>query len=807
MRRIFCTLLMLLTAGFFLDAGENRDWPEVKKGLEKTEGFFSFYRDPDAGKIYLAVNRLDQEFLYINTLTTGLGSNDIGLDRNQLGAVRVVRFVRTGPKLLLVECNQEFRAPGASAAMAVAVRDAFAPSVLWGFKVIGTEAAAPVVDLTDFLLSDQKDVIGRLQRSGQGKYRLEPSRCAFYDPGIRNFPENTEFETLLTYVTERPGREVRSVAPDPRAVTLRQHHSFVKLPGEGFAMRPHHIGCGFIPFSYRDYTVPVDEPLEKIFIRRHRLKKKDPSAPVSEAVKPIVYYVDPGAPEEIQRAIIEGAGWWDRAFAAIGYQNAFQVKVLPEGADPWDIRYNMIHWVHRSSRGWSYGGGVADPRSGEVIKASITLGSLRIRQDYRIFQSLLGDFSPEGNNAGVLREAALLRIRQLACHEAGHALGLVHNYAASGTGRASVMDYPFPRIQIREDGSLDLSDAYTRGVGEWDQVTIRYGYQDFPEGVDENRALEKILQDASDRGLIYLSDADARGAGSAHPRAHLWDEGPDAVAELKRIMEVRRIALENFDLRRIPPQTPVFKLEELLVPAYLIHRYQIAAAVKGIGGRYYHHRVKSGAGEMSRPVPAAEQRQALETVLRVVEPENLAVNRELLNRLTPPPPGYGRDREFFQPATAPVFDPLTAADTVAHLTFSTLLDHRRAARLVLQKALDQKQPGLGEVIERALDRTLQAPRDPDPYHREIRRTVTVRFLHHLVALAGEPSAAPQVRAVALRALREQLGRITANLATEKDPDRRAHLDYIQACLTEYLKHPDKAVVLAKVPYVPPGEPI
>src|SRR5271163_881305 len=518
------------------DAAQTPTIAEKTAGMQKLAGYFNLYWDVKQGKLWLEIDKWSTEFLYQTGLPAGVGSNDIGLDRGQLGKTAIVRFERSGPKVLLIEENLSFRAVTSDADEQRAVRDSFAESALWGFTVAAEENCHPrvdpakencraLVDATDFFLRDAHGIPAALRRTKQGSYRLDPTRCALYLPRTKSFPLNTEIEATLTFSGDDPGSWVRDVTPSPESITVREHHSFVQLPPPGYKPRRYDPRSSFFGIAYMDYATPVSEPIVKRFTARHRLEKKDPKAAVSEPVKPIVYYLDRGAPEPIRSALLEGARWWNQAFEAAGYKNAFQVELMPEGADPMDIRYNVIQWVHRSTRGWSYGGGVTDPRTGEIIKGHVTLGSLRVRQDYLIAEGLLAPYEKGKPVSPKMMEMALARLRQLAAHEVGHTLGLMHNYSSSTVNRSSVMDYPPPLVKLAADGTPDLSDAYATGIGDWDKVSITWGYSDFAPGTDEHAALNKILSDAFGRGLRYLTDQDARPPGSSSSVAHLWDSG------------------------------------------------------------------------------------------------------------------------------------------------------------------------------------------------------------------------------------------------------------------------------------------
>jgi hypothetical protein len=784
-------------------------------GMERRDGFFPFYWDAKAGKIWLEIpaGRLGSEFLYVNSLPAGLGSNDIGLDRGQLGGERIVKFERSGPRLLLIQPNYDYRAITADAAERRAVEQAFAQSALFGFEVAAEENGRILIDASNFFLRDAHNVIGRLRQSQQGTYRLDATRSAFYLDRTKNFPQNTEVEATLTFTSDQPGRLVGTVAPTPGSVTLRQHHSFVELPGPGYTPRAHDPRAGFFGISYFDYATPIDQPIEKRLIARHRLAKKDPRAPRSEPVKPIIYYLDPGTPEPIRSALLDGARWWNQAFEAAGYINAFRVEMLPEDADPMDVRYNLIQWVHRSTRGWSYGSSVSDPRTGEIIKGQVSLGSLRVRQDFLIAEGLLAPYddvaagsSRQSAQAKAALEMALARLRQLSAHEVGHTLGISHNYISSVSNRASVMDYPQPLAKLNADGTIDLSDAYAAGIGEWDKVAIAYGYSDFAPGADERAALNKILTDAIARGLPFLTDQDARPPGSAHPTTHLWDNGANAVDELERVLAVRAAALKRFGERNIPSGTPLAMLEEALVPLYMSHRYQAEAAVKVIGGMSYTYALRGDGQLPTQIVPAAEQRRALEAVLRTLSPDALALPESLLRLIPPRPAGYsGGGRERFNRRTGLTFDAIAPAESAAGFVLGFLLHPERAARLEEFRARDTANPGLGEVIDTLLAATVQAPAR-DNFEGAIQRSVNLAVLYQLMALAANDRAAGQARAVAAQKLDEVMKWLESRGRTVESETWQAHYNFAASQIAKFQEDPSK-LPLPAPPAPPDGPPI
>jgi len=739
--------LSVLFLGIFLTTNIWAQTPSITEkteGLTKTEGFFDYYFDDNQAKLWLEVDKLNSEFLYANYLAAGVGSNDIGLDRSQPGGERVVYFEKRGPKLFLIQPNVDFIARSDNELEKKSVREAFASSVLAAFTIEAMSDGTYLIDLTPYLIRDAHDVIGRLRSRGEGTYTLDKNRSTLYKEGTFNFPKNTEFETMLTFGGNNPGRQVSSVVPSPNSITVRQHHSFIELPDSDYEPRLYDPRGGFYPTSFMDYASPIDEPIMVQFINRHRLEKKNPQAEVSEAVEPIIYYLDNGTPEPVRTALLEGGRWWNEAFEAIGYKDAFQVLVLPENAHPLDIRYNVINWVHRSTRGWSYGGSIVDPRTGEIIKGNVLLGSLRVRQDYMIATGLLAPFEEGAEENPQMMEMALARIRQLSAHEIGHTLGIFHNFAASVNGRESVMDYPHPKVDI-VNGELDLSDAYDTGMGDWDNVTIAFGYQDFPNGVDEASALNEILENAHADGLKYISDSDARPQGGAHPYAHLWDYGTDVESQLSHILKVRKIALENFGEANIPTGTPMTKLHDVLVPIYLFHRFQLEGTVKLIGGLDYSYKVKGDNQPNPKIVDKRIQEHALAEMLKAIDPEVLALPENVLEIIPTRPPGMPSSRELFSGNTGPAMDALGIAEMAANLPLSLILNPQRANRLVEYSARDNNL-SLGKVIDEIIAHSWDKNYGDD-YHDAIQKVVNHLVVVNLIKLHASDETNPLTKAI------------------------------------------------------------
>lgn len=772
---------------------------EKTAGFTKLDGYFPLYWDAKGGKMFLEIPALEKEFLYYSSLPAGLGSNDVGLDRGQIGGAHLVQFERNGPKVLLLENNTHFRAISGNPAEVRAVKEAFARSAIFGFTVEAETDDRILVDATNFFLRDAHGVIETLKQTRQGAYRLELGRSMFYLDRTKGFPRNSEVEVTLTFLGDAPGPLVRGVTPSGDSVTLREHHSLVALPEPGYKPRRHDPRAGFFGISYFDYATPFTEPISQRFIARHRLEKKDPTLAVSDPVKPIIYYLDPGVPEPILSALQEGASWWKDAYTAAGFRNAFEVRILPPGADPMDARYNMIQWVHRSTRGWSYGSSITDPRTGEIIKGHVTLGSLRIRQDYLIAEGLLAPYDSGVKESAQGREMALARIRQLAAHEVGHTLGISHNFASSANKNASVMDYPHPFVELTQQGNPQLANAYPVGIGEWDKVAVSYGYAQFSDAEAEATGLKQILSDSQKRGLEFISDSDARPEGGAHPRAHLWDSGPDAIAELDRIMKVRARALERFGANTIREGAPWSTLGDSLVPIYLLHRYQTEAVSKLVGGVDYTYALKGDGQKITEVVAPDIQKRAIDSLLSTIKPQSLTLNERLLSIIPPHAFGFGATRESFRGASGLVFDANAPVEAAANLTIGLLLNPQRANRLVEQHARNSKIPGFAEMVDRLVRATWKtAP--IGGLLENAQQMVCFALLNRLMALAASDSASPVVRAQAYLKL-EQL----RDYAKSMSGSRLALGRYAIRQIDKFQQDPKQVNLTFQE--IPPGQPI
>lgn len=695
--------------------------------------------NPDTGKITFELPKPDADgiaaqYIYLAKVETGLGSAEVSLDRGTTLTNGIVRFRRIGSKVAVELANSKFVASAGNSAEQEGVAHSFPSAVLWIGDIAKTEKGGSFsFDLAPFLAADRFGIAGRLGTEGH-PYTLDASRSVADPSQAHVFPRNAEFAALLSFSSQKPTSELRNVSPNGTDVTMWVHHSFIALPEKPLAPRHDPYGFVFSQLTY-DYSAPLGLPVLRRIAERHRLEKTDPSAARSPVKQPIVFYIDPAAPEPVRQALVDGVGWWASAFNAAGLDDAFRVAVLPDGVDPLDARYNVVNWINRATRGWSYGGVATDPRSGEVIKGAVMLGSLRVRQDIMIYQALVGAGLTNSGGPNDPVEVALQRIRQLGAHEVGHALGFEHNFAASSQGRYSVMDYPAPRVELR-DGKLSLADAYGTGLGDWDRflVAYLYGAQNDAEGAE-------IVRQARAKGLRFVSDNDTRGSETANPQGAIWDDFGDPVAELARVITIRRAALARFGIDALPPGQDLSGLRRSFVPIWLIHRYQIEAAAKALGGVVSPVAVV-GETIATESVPAAQQNAALAALFDALSLDALTVPQRLQPMLS-----YGQgsigdyqtDIEVMPTAGGPVFDSLRATEIGATVILASLLEAQRLNRLEMQAAQTPTIPSAHAVASKLI-----AHADSVSTHGAVGRRIATTIALELARTARTKGLSPTV---------------------------------------------------------------
>lgn len=797
----YLATVVLLAASAFSHAQTLPTIEDTVANAQLMEGYFNLYWDASSGKMYWEIDELEVEFLYQVSMASGLGSNPVGIDRGQLRGTYVLSPKRIGPRILLMQPNYRYRASSDNELERQAVEDSFAPSVLWGFDIVAESDDRALVDATDFFLRDARNVTGAIAGRDQGNFSLDKSRSAFYLDNTKAYPENVEVESMLTFTSSNPGRLVNSVAATGGSVTLRQHHSLVKLPDDDFVVRYADPRIGTNGPTIQDYSTAIDEDLQVRLVARHRLQKKDPNAAMSEPVEPIIYYVDSGTPEPIKSALIEGASWWNDAYEAAGFINAFQVMELPAGADAQDVRYNMIHWTHRRTRGYSYGGSVMDPRTGEIIKGNVNLGSLRLRQDYLHGQGLVPGFEylssvSDGNSASV--DMALDRVRQLSAHEVGHTLGFPHNYLASSYGRESVMDYPAPLIEITDDGEIDLSNAYLQRIGEYDKLSVRYAYEQFPPGANEEEELESIVQESIDRGLLFMAHNNNNFVGAGHQFASVWDNGDNLVDQLKHEFEVRRIGMENFSPDLIREGEPYSNLEYVLLPLYMHHRFQLNSAAQSIGGANYRNAVRGDGQTPFTIIDGDEQRDALNAVLSTLSVDFLKLPENVLDLL--PPAAYRHTQgESFPGRAGLLFDALGASEASANLSVQQLMHPARMARLVTYGSMGDY-PDLEEVVDSLIEHTWGAETPEDEYGQRVLSVVQRVAVDEMITQASNTESSGEVRSV----LASRLNELANQLEEERNPS--AHQEGVAADIRRWQQRAENALPEPAL-QMPAGDPI
>jgi hypothetical protein len=772
--------------------------------MERRAGFIPIYLDEKQGKLFLEIPRDSMRVLAFFLQSTGLGSNPIGIDRGANGPDQVARFDRSGDRVLVVFENWNYRGESSrDPGLATTVAESFPSSTVAALPLLAAEDGRLLVDATDFVYRDWLDVSGTLARSNEGNYALARDRSSVDPAFTKAFPENTEIDVALTYAAQgRPGETVSSIVPDGRAFTLRQHISFVQLPEAGYRPRVLDPRVGFFGITFKDYAQPIQGSLEQRWISRHRLERVNPNDPASGFKKPIIYYIDPGIPEPLRTATVQGARFWEEAFNRAGLPGGFKVEMLPAGADLMDARYNAVMWVNRNERGWSFGGSQGDPRTGQIVKGVAHLDSHRNRTDYNIYAALVGAAPAAADTAFVLA-----RVRQVTAHEIGHTLGMAHNYIASTYERGSVMDYPAPRVRLNAAGQIDLSAAYDRGPGAYDVWAIRWAYGIFPPATERD-SLAAIVREGLQKGYLFLSDNDARPDFASDPRVNLWDDAATELEFLRHQTDVRRVAMSRFGLANLRPGEPVSLLQERFAPLYFFHRFALNSTTKAIGGLEYSNALAGDGQQASRPVSALRQRQALAALVAALQPAQLAIPDSVLTLLAPRPFSYPGSVELFGTRTRPAFDELGAARTLAQMIVDGVLQRERAARLVQQTAYGDRPLTLAETID-ALVQGTWGTSAASPKLAALQRVAQRAVVDRLLALAADTVASPEVRAMAEYKIAELAPRARTQ-SRSGTAEQRAHFASIAGDLTRWIDRrqlPAPTVALRPPPGDPFGEDI
>ncbi|MFJ1646889.1 zinc-dependent metalloprotease [Streptomyces sp. NPDC088258] len=780
-------------------------------GPDAPPDFLDLCAGPGDDRLLLGIRYFGEPFLLMAALSHGAGSSALGLDRGKAGKVKVAEFRRVGGRVLLVLRNKHHLATGDPAAVR-AGEESFAISVVWSGPVLHERDGAAVVDATGLVLTDFHGVAEDLRTHQQGAYEVDPQTSLPLADEATTGPGGTRLPALLTLKAlpgTAPGAALRGVAPAPHALTVVQQLHLAPLPAPAMAARRYHPASGGYGIGHDDHGAGTRSGVPVRYQPRFRLEPVDADAPADAPVavrRPIVFQVDPAVPQPVRDAVVEGGNWWRDAFERAGFHDAYRVEVAPAGLDDHDLGVNSVRWVHRDGRGWSHGQGLTDPRTGEIICGRVRLGSQRVEQITALAEALHAPYGrpDESERLAAVEALVLGRMRQLAAHEIGHALGFMHNFASTHHPSPSVMDYPHPRVTVGRDGRLDSAHAYPEGLGPWDHFLVAHAYGRFP-GEDEETALARLRHTAAEGGLRYVTDEDARGPEAAHADAVVWVAPvPDAFAALDEALAVRRVALDGFSRAVLPPGRQSGELEERAVLLQLYHRSQLSAVARLVGGVRYGYGLAGEESAGTVPVEADTQLRALDRLAELLRAEHLALPANVLEVLTPPAIRYGRTAEYFDTRAGRVFDPFAAVEATVALVTDELLDPARLNRLGWQHAVDPAVPAPAAVVDTLL-RAAWRPSGPPTGGvaapagaAAVQETAGWAVLRAVLAVLGSDAPHATVRA----GIGGRLRLLAEELRGGGDAERGA-----AGTITAFLDGQDSGARLGPGPRIPPGAPI